>query len=101
MLNACRAFIVLQPFFYFFIHVIYMASHTQIKTVRDRAVLIFLSPVYAVLQYTKLLAAFPSIHQWYMAKAGDNYLQLLTLENTFKVQVFLEFFLETLPQMIV
>jgi hypothetical protein len=57
--------------------------------------------VYAVLQYTKLLAAFPSIHQWYIAKAGDNYLQLLTLENTFKVQVFLEFFLETLPQMIV
>ena len=92
---------MLQPFFYFFIHVIYMASHTQIKTVKERTILILLSPVYAFLQYTKLLGAFPSVHHWYVAKAGDNYLQLLTLENTFKVQVFIEFFLETLPQMIV
>lgn len=28
LLNACTAFIVLQPLFFFFIHTVYMASHS-------------------------------------------------------------------------
>ena len=41
------------------------------------------------------------MHSAFNRKVGDNYLQLLTLENCFKVQVFVEFLLETVPQMIV
>ena len=91
----------MQPAFYLFIHAVYMASHSQINTFKDRAILVGLSPVYALLQYTKLLGASPGVHSAYNRKVGESYLQLLTLENCFKVQVFIEFFLETLPQMIV
>ena len=28
LLNACVAFIIIQPIFYFFIHTVYMASHS-------------------------------------------------------------------------
>jgi len=57
--------------------------------------------LYAVLQYTKLLGAFPNVHKWFLSK-GDvkGTLPLLTIENCFKVQLFTEFFLQTLPQMI-
>ena len=49
MLNACVAFIVLQPVFYLFIHTVYMASHSEINTFKDRVILVGLSPVYALL----------------------------------------------------
>jgi hypothetical protein len=62
-----------------------------------------LSPLYAILQYVKLLPATPRFHAWYTSKCQllqKSKLKLATLENSFKVQVFTQFFLETLPQLI-
>ena len=55
--NAVRAFIVIQPIWYVFLHAIYMVSHSQIETQKERLILVGLSPLYAVLQYTKVLGA--------------------------------------------
>ena len=55
--NAVKGFIVLQPIFYIFLHLVYMAANSEIQTVTQRVKLIALSPVYAALQYTKLLGA--------------------------------------------
>ena len=64
--------------------------------------MILLSPVYALLQYTKLLASFERVHDFFISKfkIADN-IKFITLENCFKVQVFVEFFFETLPQLII
>jgi hypothetical protein len=55
-----------------------------------------------VLQYTKLLGALPNLHKkLYDRLDVKNPLPLTTLENCFKVQIFVEFFLQTIPQMII
>ena len=97
--NACKAFILLQPIWYFFLHFVYMASQAHSPT--DKVKLVLLSPVYAALQYLKVLSAFPSVHRWFTNRQGGNALPLTTLENSFKVQVFTECLLETIPQMII
>lgn len=104
LLNASRAFIVIQPIWFFFVHFIYMASNQQLEGAKERLLLIALSPVYAILQYLKLLGAFPQVHEWYIRRTGREekpQVQLLTLENCYKVQVFTEFFLENIPQIII
>lgn len=100
--NAVAAFIVLQPILYVFVHAIYMASHTTIENYKDRMVLVSLSPVYAILQYTKLLSAHGGLHKWFVeiTRVGGK-LKLISLENCFKVGVFIEFFLQTVPQMVI
>ena len=99
--DGVKGFIVLQPIFYAFLHIVYMASNPEIETLSQRIKLVLLSPVYAALQYTKLLGASTVIQKKLYDKLDvKKPLQLVTLENCFKVQVFGEFFLQTLPQMI-
>lgn len=100
--NGVRAFILIQPVFYFFVHLVYMSSNEDILSFSQRAKLVLLSPVYAFLQYTKLLGASSRLHKLLYDRQLDvkRPLPLVTLENCFKVQVFTEFFLQTIPQMI-
>ena len=93
---------MLQPIFYIFLHLVYMAANSEIQTVTQRVKLIALSPVYAALQYTKLLGASSFAQKKLYDKLEVSApLKLVTLENCFKVQVFTECFLSTIPQMII
>ena len=47
--DAVKGFIVLQPIFYAFLHIVYMASNSEIETLSQRIKLVLLSPVYAAL----------------------------------------------------
>jgi hypothetical protein len=75
-----------------------MSSNTLIENNRDRFKMVVISPVYAVLQYLKLLGTFERVHEWFILKfkVKEN-IKLVSLENCFKIQIFVEFFLENLP----
>ena len=83
---ACATFIVIQPIWYIFLYTVYMASHTTIESPKERLRLILLSPLYALLQYSKILGGFFKLHDFFLIrfKIKDT-LQLLTLENCFKI----------------
>lgn len=100
--NACLGFIVIQPIFYIFLFIIYMASSPQIDNNKERFRMILISPLYALLQYTKVLAAHERVHDYFLKKFNiKENMKLITLENCFRVQIVAEFALENLPQMII
>jgi hypothetical protein len=77
---------------------LYMASHADIQSQRERLKLICMSPLYALLQYTKILGASKRVHDKIYGRLDvKDELQLTALENCFKVQLFSEFFLQNLP----
>jgi hypothetical protein len=47
--SASVIFIIIQPLWYIFIYVIYMASHTEIESPKERLIKILLSPLYSAL----------------------------------------------------
>jgi len=100
--NACLGFIVLQPLFYAFVFAISMASSPLVESTLERFRMVLVAPVYALLQYLKLLGAFEGVHGFFLERfrVREN-VKLVSLENCFKVQVFVEFGLENLPQLIV
>ncbi len=60
--------------------------------------MIMIAPIYAILQYTKVLGSFERVHDLFITKfkMADN-IKFITLENCFKVQIFVEFLFETMP----
>lgn len=98
---ACITFIIIQPIWYLFIYLIYVASHTKIETTKERLKYAAWGPFYALLQYLKLLSLNSRMHDIFIKRLNvvEGY-KLLTLENCYKVMIFTEFFLETLPQII-
>ena len=100
--KACWLFIVTQPLWHLFIYVLYMGQHNDIRTGGERCKKIVISPLFALAMQAKLLANFDSIHHRFCIRFNtpDVKFNLMTLENLFRIQTFLELFLLTLPQMI-
>ena len=47
--NACIVFIVFQPLWYVFLYAVYIASHSEIETHRERIIKFFIAPLYGLL----------------------------------------------------
>lgn len=86
-LNAsCATFIIIQPIWYLFLFIIYMASHSGVETGKERFKLMLLAPLYGVLQYSKVLSASPQLHEFFLTRFHlTESFKLITLENCFKV----------------
>lgn len=65
--NGCLVFIFMQPVWYIFIYFVYIASHTDIGTARERTIKMLITPIYAILQYFKVLAVSDRIHTMFIS----------------------------------
>ena len=96
--TACLIFVLAQPAFYWFMYTLYCVNHPDCRDNKERFKKLALGPVYAALQQTKILATFDGVYRWFeeLFEMREPF-HLLTIENCFKVQVFLELTLSTLP----
>lgn len=96
--TACMIFVLAQPVFYWFMYTLYIINHPDCRDHAERFKKLALGPLYAILQQTKLLSAVDPIYrkfeEWFEMREPFH---LLTVENCFKVQTFLELFLSTFP----
>jgi hypothetical protein len=100
--SACVAFVCLQPAWYFFMFVVYIASHEQFESMQERKKKLIFAFHYTFLQQFKLLANFERYNRVVYDKFEQKEQFLLfNLENSFRVQIGVELLLETLPQIMV
>jgi len=98
MEQACLIFILLQPFWYLFVYIAYVATHNEIESTTDRIRKVALAPIYALGQQFKLFGTFECTHALFAHRFGvnDSY-KLFLIDNCFIVQTLTEFALENLP----
>ena len=103
--NAVLAFCLLQPLWYLFLCLFYGLAHPDSSAEeRSRARFFYISPLYTLLIWFKVLPGSKRVYNWFTGAfnlADESNLRMFTLENSFRVQVFSEVFLQALPQMIV
>lgn len=119
--KACITFIILQPLWYGFLFFMYGLAHQDdvahdedliqeddddertLLLIKKKAKYFLVSPLYSLLMYTKLLPAINKLHISFVRvfKIDHEMFLLLSSENCFQVQIFTEFFLQTLPQLII
>lgn len=104
--SAAVGFILLQPLFYGFVFAVYGLSHPNSDPDRKvRMKYLYLSPLFSVLMYFKLLPAYEKIFRWFSHKfkisMEDNNMAMFTIENYYRLQIFVELFLQTIPMMII
>ena len=101
--KACVVFILLPPLWYLFIYILYMGSHQEIETGRDRMRKILLSPLYMLAMQFKIYAGIDRFNAWFLKKFQFEELtfNLMTLEKSFRVQVIIELISHTLPMIII
>ena len=101
--KACWIFIITQPLWYLFIYVLYMGQHSDIRTGGERCKKIAVSPLFMLAMQFKLLSSLDNIHHRFSIRFNlpEVKFKLMTLENLFRIQTFLELFLLTVPMMIV
>lgn len=96
-------FIITQPLWYMFIYILYMGQHNDIRTGGERCKKIVIGPLFALAMQVKLLSGIDGIHHRFCVRFNtpDVKFNLMTLENLFRIQTFLELFLLTIPHMII
>lgn len=101
--KACWIFIITQPLWCIFIYVLYMGQHSDIRTGGDRCKKIAVGLPFMLAMQVKLLSGIDSIHHRFTIRFNlpEVKFKLMTLENLFRIQTFLELFLLTVPMMIV
>ena len=84
--SGCLVFIFFQPVWYFFIYLVYIASHTEISSGKERTIKLLIAPIYLALQYLKLLPGIERVHYLfsYMFSFSEKH-KFLTLENCYKL----------------
>ncbi len=84
--SACAVFILIQPIWYIFIYMVYIASHAEIHSTKERFIKLLGTPVFALLEYLKLLPGIERLHDFfsYLFSMTDKH-KLLTIENCYKV----------------
>lgn len=82
--------------------IVYVASHEEIENAKERRTKMLLAFPYAILQQLKLMAAHtPSNDYIYNKfKKRDQFL-LFNMENSYRIQLVVEFFFQALPQVII
>jgi hypothetical protein len=100
--RACISFIIMQPLWYVFMFVVYVVSHEEIGLAKERCEKVLLSIPYAGLQWFKLMGSFEQFNEFIYEKFSrrDQFL-LFNLENSYRIQIFVELILQTLPQIII
>ena len=101
--KACWIFIITQPLWHLFIYVLYMGQHSDIRSGSERCKKLAVSPLVALAMQSKLLAGVDEIHHRFTIRfnVSEMKFKLMTLENLYRIQTFLELFLLTIPMMIV
>ena len=101
--KACWIFIITQPLWTLFIYVLYMGQHSDIRSGGERCKKIVVGPLVMLAMQAKLLAGVDAIHHRFTIRFNlpEVKFKLMTLENLFRIQTFLELFLLTVPMMIV
>lgn len=96
--SACAVFILIQPIWYTFIYIVYVASHSEIYTTKERIIKVLATPIFAVLEYLKLLPGIERFHDLfsYIFSFNEKH-KLMTIENCYKIQILTELALESLP----
>ena len=100
--SACVTFVVAQPVWYIFMFVVYVASHEEIDSAKERAEKMCLALPYALLHQFKLMGSFETCNSFIYHKFArrDQFL-LFNLENSYRVQIVAELILEALPQIMI
>lgn len=93
---------LVQPAFYGFMYSLYIGQHGDCHSFKERIQKLVLSPIYALLQQTKLLGGVPLVHKKFEAlfRFREPF-HLLTLENCFKVQTVVELLFATIPELVI
>ena len=101
--KACWIFIVTQPLWTMFIYILYMGQHSDIRTGGERCRKLAVSPLFMLAMQSKLLSGIDAVHHRFCLKFGlpDVKFNLMTVENLFRIQTFLELLLLTVPMMVV
>lgn len=101
--KACWIFIITQPLWSLFIYILYIGQHSDIRSGGDRCKKILIGPLMMLAMQAKLLSGIDSIHHRFTIRfsLSEVKFKLMTLENLFRIQTFLELFLLTVPMMIV
>ena len=90
--SACITFVILQPTWYIFMLIVYIASHEELDNVKDRRTKMLLAFPYAILQQLKLMAAGTPFNDciYNRFKRRDQFL-LFNMENSYRIQLVVEF----------
>lgn len=62
---------------------------------------LLLSPVYALLMWIKIFPGVSFVNEWIVQTAKLRNFKLLSLENSYRVQIFIETFAESIPMLVV
>lgn len=103
---AAVGFILLQPMLLGFLFAVYGLTHPHAdKDWKVRIKYLYLSPLFAVLMYFKLLPTFSKIHSWFSRQfkidIEDNNMGMFTIESFYRIQIFIELFLQNIPMMVI
>ena len=90
---ACYGFIIIHPVFYCFLFATYGISHPNgEKDWKDRIKYIYLSPLYSVMMYIKILPAYMKVYNWFSTKfriiTEDLNLDMFSIESYYRIQIF-------------
>ena len=103
---AAVAFIILQPLFLGFIFATYGWNHPNSDPdLKVRMKYLYLSPLFSLLMYLKLLPGYKKIFDWFSRRfrinVEDNNMAMFTIENFYRIQIFTELFLQNIPMIVV
>jgi hypothetical protein len=84
--GSCLLFIILQPILYVFLYFVYIISHEEIETAKERSLKMALMLPYAALMQFKLLGSFEDLNRYFFNKfkRKDQFL-LFNLENSYRL----------------
>ena len=86
-----------------FVYILYMGQHSDIRSGGERCKKISASLPMALAMQTKLLTGLDGIHHRFCLRFNTPEVKfnLMTIENLYRVQTFVELFLLTVPMMII
>ena len=100
--KACALFLLTQPLWSLFIYVLYIGQHADLAN-SDRCRKLAIGPLFMLAMQAKVLSGHDGVHRRFCARfdLSETKFALMTRENLYRVQTVLEFFLLTVPMMIV
>ena len=99
--KTCLGLVLYQPIFYLMLYTIYIGQHQKIPA-QERCSKLWQGPLYSFLMQVRLLGGAVGVHNFFIKRfSNPEKFKFISLENAFKTQVFVEFFLLTVPELTV
>ena len=97
-------FILLQPMLLCFLFAVYGLTHPNAdKDWKVRMKYLYLSPLFCLLMYFKLLPTYQKLYNWFSRRfkidIEDNNMAMFSIESFYRIQIFIELFLQNIPMM--